>query len=184
MIKIVSHAVSFCVSLVADFIALLLQLQTDTSLFVASAANQMLAHILLFFQPQLSAACNGLGEKNRDGQRTEASITDINHSGVTMETSPDYTAVVTATSKYLKDSLVPKEKTRLHRSLQTLKLLSVLLAQAGPRLREQLLRTVADPLEELVTAGHSQLTLPLMDIVLAAHRYTDSPTAEESCKVS
>lgn len=142
----------------------LLQLQTDTSLFVASAANQTLAHILLFFQPvSSSAGCNGISEKNGDDEGTQASIAD-------METSSDYTAVVAATSTYLKESLVPKGTVRLHRSLQMLKLLSLLLGRAGPPLRDQLLRTVTDPLEELVTMGHSQLTLPLMDIILAAHR--------------
>ncbi|XP_071361622.1 BRCA1-associated ATM activator 1 [Trachinotus anak] len=162
-----SKALSFFVE--ADFIAPLLQLQTDTSLFVASAANQTLAHVLLFFQPVLSAGCNGIGKKHGDDKRTQASITDIERSGVTMETSQDYTAVVVAISKYLKDSLVPKENTQLHQSVQTLKLLGLLLAQARPPLRDQLLQTVADPLEELVTAGYRQLTLPLMDVVLAAY---------------
>ncbi|XP_056227744.1 BRCA1-associated ATM activator 1 isoform X2 [Seriola aureovittata] len=167
-----SKALSFFVQ--ADFIAPLLRLQTDTSLFVASAANQMLAHILLFFQPVLSAGCNGVGKKHGDEKKTQASITDIETSVVTMETSQDYTAVVVATSKYLKESLVPTENTRLRQSLQTLKLLGLLLTQARPRLRDQLLQTVADPLEELVTAGYSQLTLPLMDIVLAAYSTSSS----------
>ncbi|XP_022593795.1 BRCA1-associated ATM activator 1 [Seriola dumerili] len=167
-----SKALSFFVQ--ADFIAPLLRLQTDTSLFVASAANQMLAHILLFFQPVLSAGCNGVGKKHGDDEKTQASITDIERSVVTMKTSQDYTAVVVATSKYLKESLVPTENTRLRRSLQTLKLLGLLLTQARPRLRDQLLQTVADPLEELVTAGYSQLTLPLMDIVLAAYSTSSS----------
>lgn len=143
----------------------LLQLQTDTSLFVASAANQMLAHILLHFQPPLSTECNGIDQKDGNDRRTCASIT-----AVTMETSVEYTAVVVAISEYLKESLVPKVKTQHHQSLQLLKLLALLLAQAGPPLQDTLLQTVADSLEELVTAGCSQLTLPLMDVILAAHR--------------
>lgn len=139
----------------ADFIEPLLQLQTDTSLFVASAANQLLAHILIFFQPVSSAGCNGLDEKEEDDGRSQTSI---------------HTAVVLTISQYLKESLVPKENKQLHQSLQILKLLALLLTQAGPPLRDKLLQTVSDPLEELVAAGCSQLTLPLMDVILAAYR--------------
>lgn len=139
----------------ADFIEPLLQLQTDASLFVASAANQLLAHILIFFQPVSSAGCNGLDEKEEDDGRSQTSI---------------HTAVVLTISQYLKESLVPKENKQLHQSLQILKLLALLLTQAGPPLRDKLLQTVSDPLEELVTAGCSQLTLPLMDVILAAYR--------------
>ncbi|KAG7999763.1 BRCA1-associated ATM activator 1, partial [Nibea albiflora] len=138
----------------SDFIEPLLQLQTDSSLFVASAANQMLAHILLFFQRVSSAGCNGVNKK-KDPAATVDTI------------SAEYTAVVVAITEYLKESLVPKEN--LHQSLQILKLLSMLLAQAGPPLRDKLLQTVGDSLEELVTASCSQLTLPLMDVILAAH---------------
>ncbi|GAA6229619.1 BRCA1-associated ATM activator 1 [Lates japonicus] len=163
-----SRALSFFVQ--ADFTLPLLQLQTDASLFVASAANQMLAHILLFFQPTSPAGFNGVDKKHGDGKMTrQASIADIEHSGIPMETSQDYTAVVTAISEYLKESLVPKENTGLHQSLQILKLLTLLLAQARPSLRDKLLQTVAGSLEELATAGYSQLTLPLMDIILAAY---------------
>ncbi|XP_029362752.1 integrator complex assembly factor BRAT1 isoform X3 [Echeneis naucrates] len=166
-----SKALSFFVQ--ADLTAQLLQLQTDTSLFVASAANQMLAHILLFFQPVMSAGCNTIGKKHWEDKRTQASIIGP---GVTMDTSEDYDAVLAVTSKYLQESLVPKENTQFHQSLQTLKLLGLLLAQARPPLRDQLLQTAADPLEEVVTAGCSQLTLPLMDVVLAA--YSSSSTGE------
>ncbi|XP_040892235.1 BRCA1-associated ATM activator 1 [Toxotes jaculatrix] len=162
-----SKALSFFVQ--ADFISLLLKLQTDPSLFVASAASQMLAHTLIFFQTVWSTGCTSVDKKNGDDKRTQASIADIEQPGVTMDSSQDYTSVVTAISEYLKESLVPKEHTQLHQSLQILKLLALLLAQARPRLRDELLRAVADSLEELVTAGHSQLTLPLMDIILAAY---------------
>lgn len=113
----------------------------------------MLAHILLFFQPISSAGCNGVDKS--DDWRAQTSI---------------HADVVMAISEYLKDSLVPKESTQLHQSLQTLKLLALLLAQAEPPLRDMLLHTVTDSLEELVTKGCSQLTLPLMDVILAARR--------------
>ncbi|XP_035515244.1 LOW QUALITY PROTEIN: BRCA1-associated ATM activator 1 [Morone saxatilis] len=160
-------ALSFFVK--SDFIEPLLQLQTDTSLFVASAANQMLAHILLFFQPVSSAGSNGVDKKEEDDGRAQTSIRDLKHPAVTMDTAAEYSPVVTAISEYLKESLVPKESAQLHQSLQVLKLLALLLAQAGPPLRDKLLQAVADSLEELVTAGCSQLTLPLMDVILAAH---------------
>ncbi|XP_049427142.1 BRCA1-associated ATM activator 1 isoform X3 [Epinephelus fuscoguttatus] len=160
-------ALSFFVQ--SDFIGPLLQLQTDTSLFIASAANQMLAHILLFFQPVSSAGCNGVAKKEEEeDRRTHVSITDSEDPALTLETSAEYTTVVTVMSEYLKESLVPPENTKLHQSLQILKLLALLLAQAGPPLRDELLQTVADSLQELVTAGCSQLTLPLMDVILAA----------------
>ncbi|XP_068445244.1 BRCA1-associated ATM activator 1 isoform X3 [Clinocottus analis] len=146
-------ALSFFVQ--SDFIDPLLQLQTDPSLFVASAANQMLAHILLFFQPASSLGCNGEDKKEEDDGRTHASA--------------EYTAALTAISEYLKASLVPKKYTNLRQSLQILKLLALLLARAEPPLWEELLQTVANSLEELVTAGCSQLTLPLMDVILAAY---------------
>lgn len=137
----------------------LLQLQTDTSLFVASAANQMLAHILVFFQSVSSAGCNGVDKKD-DGR---------NHSSI-------HSDVVVAVSEYLKRSLVPEDNTKLHQSVQTLKLLALLLAQVGPPLHDTLFQTAADSLEKLVTAGYSQLTVPLMDVIMAAHRYTGSVT--------
>jgi len=124
-----------------DFIDPLLRLQTDASLFVASAANQMLAHVLLSFQ---------------DGERTRSSA--------------EYASVVTAISEHLKVSLVPQKYTELRQSLQVLKLLALVLARAGPPLWDRLLQAVADSLEELAAAGCSQLTLPLMDVILAARR--------------
>ncbi|CAK6971780.1 BRCA1-associated ATM activator 1 [Scomber scombrus] len=164
-------ALSFFVQ--SDFIKPLLQLQTDSSLFVASAANHMLAHILLFFQPVSPAGSNGIHKKDQYAERTysgiKTAITLDSDPALTTETNAKYTAVVVAISEYLKESLVPKEKTKLHQSLQILKLLALLLAQARPPLRDTLLRTVADSLEELVTAGYSQLTLPLMDVILAAN---------------
>ncbi|XP_026159148.1 integrator complex assembly factor BRAT1 isoform X2 [Mastacembelus armatus] len=153
----------------SDFIEPLLQLQTDASLFVASAANQTLAHILVFFQLPLFTGCNSTSKKDEDDKRACACTTDLQHPAVTVETSPEYDAVVMAISEYLRESLVPKENTELHQSLQLLKLLALLLAQARPPLRDTLLRTVTASLEELVTTGYSPLTLPLMDVILAAY---------------
>lgn len=117
----------------------------------------MLAHILVFFQSVSSAGYNGVDKKGAGR----------NHSSI-------HSDVVVAVSEYLKRSLVPEDNTKLHQSVQTLKLLALLLAQVGPPLQDTLFKTAANSLEELVTAGYSQLTLPLMDVIMAAHRYTGS----------
>ncbi|XP_037328308.2 BRCA1-associated ATM activator 1 [Pungitius pungitius] len=148
--SMLQHPKALCFFVQSDFIEPLLQLQTDASLFVASAANQMLAHVVLFFQPAPSLGCNGVDQKEAE------------------EHGAAYAAAVAAISEYLKESLVPQKYTALRQSLQTLKLLSLLLAAAGPPLCDRLLQTAGDPLEELVAAGCSQLTLPLMDVLLAA----------------
>ncbi|XP_065812203.1 BRCA1-associated ATM activator 1 isoform X3 [Labrus bergylta] len=162
-------ALSFFVQ--SDFIQPLIQLQTDTSLFVAAAANQMLADVLLLFQPVSSSGCNSMDEKEEkvNGRTLHASNIDLEQPAVTMETSAEYTAVVKVVSQYLKESIVPKGNTQLQKTKQTLKLLALLLAQARPPLRDELLQTVSGSLEEVVTAGYSQLTLPLLEVILAAY---------------
>ncbi|XP_068607468.1 BRCA1-associated ATM activator 1 [Brachionichthys hirsutus] len=140
------EALSFFVK--SEFIKPLLQLQTDPSLFVASATNQTLAHILLFFQPVSPAGCNGVDDK--DNGRAPTSV---------------YSDVVVAISEHLKRCLVPGANAA---SVQTLELLALLLARSSPPLRDALLQAVADALEQLATAGCSRLTLPLVDVVLAA----------------
>ncbi|TMS23479.1 BRCA1-associated ATM activator 1 [Larimichthys crocea] len=133
--------------------------------------KNMLQHpkALGFFVKSASLFCRivtGVNKK-KDDRRTQTSITDLEHPAATVDTIAEYTAVLVAITEYLKESLVPKEN--LHQSLQILKLLSMLLAQAGPPLWDKLLQTVGDSLEELVTVSCSQLTLPLMDVILAAH---------------
>jgi len=127
----------------------------------------MLAHALLFCQNVPSV---GFNDKEEDNTRTNSSIADSEHRTATLKTDKDCSAVVMTISEYLKKLLVPKETSRLHQSQQILKLLALLLAQARPPLRDKLLLTVADSLEELVTTNYSQLTPPLMDVLLAAHR--------------
>lgn len=153
-----------------DFIEPLLQLQTDTSLFVASAANQMLTHVLLFCQPVSSVGCNGT-DKKEDEQNTRASKAVVENPAEPMEINQDCTAVVDAISEYLKRALgVPKGSTQLHQCQQTLRLLALLLGQTKPPLRDKLLQTVTASLEEMVAADCCELTLPLMDVILAACR--------------
>uniref|UniRef100_A0A1A8IRP1 BRCA1-associated ATM activator 1 n=3 Tax=Nothobranchius kuhntae TaxID=321403 RepID=A0A1A8IRP1_NOTKU len=143
-----SKALGFFVQ--ADLIEPLLHLHTDTSLFVASAANHMLAHILLFCQ-------------------SENSQNNSKHPTVPVETKQNYSAVTVKICEYLKRSLVLDGTSALLQSHQALKVLALLLSRAGPDLRDRLLLTVSDSLEELVTTNCSQLTRPLMDVVQAAH---------------
>lgn len=154
----------------SDFIEPLLQLLTDPSLFVTAAAGQTIAHILLFTQPVSSVGCNSTYKKEEDDRGTGAFISDLKRSTVTMETTQGCPAVVMVISQHLRNFLLPKELSQSHQSQQILKLLSLVLAQARSPLKEKLLLTVADSLEELVTKNYSQLTLPLMDVILVARR--------------
>lgn len=140
----------------------LLQLQTDSSLFVASAASQLLAHILLFYQPDSSTG-NGKENKSEDEDSTHNSL---NLSAVS---STEYAAALTMICVYFKESLLQKERKQLHQSGQVLKLVAQLLTEAHPPLRDQLMESLSGSVEALVTAGYSQLTQPLMDVILAAH---------------
>lgn len=142
----------------ADLIEPLLQLQTDSSLFVASAANQMLANVLLLCQSLSSVGCNGTNNR------------DLEHNSVGMEVTQNCNGIVSKVCEYLKKSVVLKENSQLPQSQQILKLLSLLLVQVRPPLRDTLLLTIIDSLEELVTNSCSQLTLSLMDVLLAANR--------------
>ncbi|KAM4603328.1 integrator complex assembly factor BRAT1 [Polymixia lowei] len=157
----------------------LLQLQTDASLFVASAANQVLAHILVCFQPVSSEGCHGMKKEENEGRThacTKAPVameTDIESLAFSMGTSCEYTAVTMDILEHLKVSLVSKENVHLHQSLQSLKLVALLLAQARTPLRGMLLSTVLGSLEALVTAGHSQQTPLLLDILLTAYSCSD-----------
>lgn len=137
----------------------LLQLQTDPSLFVASAANQMLAHILVFCQSASATGYNGVDDQG-DGRTLPSSHGDV----------------VVAVCEYLKQCLVSEDDTHHHKNVQNLRLLTLLLAQVQSPLREKLFQTAAGSLEELAAAGYSQLTVPLMDVIMTAHRYSGSVT--------
>lgn len=142
----------------ADLIEPLLQLQTDSSLFVASAANQTLAQVLLLCQSLSSVGHNC--SKNRY----------LEHNSVSIETTQNYSGIITRVSEYLNKSVVLKEISQLPGCQQILRLLAMLLVQVGPPLRDTLLLAVMNSLEELVTTSCSQLTVPLMDVILAANR--------------
>ncbi|XP_019718037.1 integrator complex assembly factor BRAT1 isoform X2 [Hippocampus comes] len=128
----------------SGFITPLLQLQSDPSMFVASAANQLLAHILLAIQPENKEHAN-------------------------IKTNTEHSRVVLQTTDHIKESLVPKEGTLAAGSLQVLKLLALILDQARRPLRDQLLMALAASLEELAEAAYSQMTPALMDVIMAGY---------------
>uniref|UniRef100_A0A8C5DE80 BRCA1-associated ATM activator 1 n=1 Tax=Gouania willdenowi TaxID=441366 RepID=A0A8C5DE80_GOUWI len=120
--SLLQHTKALCFFVQAGLIEPLLQLQTDTSLFVASAASQILAHILIFYQPS-------------------PSLTHNNQS---------FTTVVMLISEHLKNSLVSGGDAKLHHAQQSLRLLVLLLTRLRPPLRDSLLHAVTDALEELL----------------------------------
>uniref|UniRef100_A0A3B3DT08 BRCA1-associated ATM activator 1 n=1 Tax=Oryzias melastigma TaxID=30732 RepID=A0A3B3DT08_ORYME len=158
------HRQAFSFFVRADSIKPLLQLQTDTSLFVASAASQMLTQVLMFCHPLSS----GFNETEVDNKSSSSSITGLKCPNAT-ESDHESAAVVTEILEFLKRRMLPKEPSQLHQSQQILKLLASILSQAGPSLQNKLLLTVGESLEELVASNYSQLTRPLMDVILAGY---------------
>uniref|UniRef100_A0A8C5DDC7 BRCA1-associated ATM activator 1 n=1 Tax=Gouania willdenowi TaxID=441366 RepID=A0A8C5DDC7_GOUWI len=71
--SLLQHTKALCFFVQAGLIEPLLQLQTDTSLFVASAASQILAHILIFYQPSPSLTHNSM-EKNEALHHAQQSL--------------------------------------------------------------------------------------------------------------
>ncbi|CAL8331944.1 unnamed protein product [Merluccius merluccius] len=170
-----SPALHFLVE--TDLTKVLLQLQTDTSLFVAAAANDVLAHILVN-QSLLSEKCvDTKGKENSSVRETVTVEADIQRLALTLGTSHDYATVTMAILEHVKVSLVSKESKERHQTLQTLRLLILIFGQARAPLLGVLLKTVSEPLEALVAEGDGLLTLPLMDVLLTACRYPDEPDA-------
>ncbi|CAL8330890.1 unnamed protein product [Lota lota] len=166
-----SSALHFLVE--TDFTKVLLQLQTDTSLFVAAAANDVLAHILVH-QSQLSEKFVDMERKEKSSiGKTVAMDADIQHLALTLGSSNDYATVIMAILEHLKASLVSKENKECHQTLQGLRLLILVFGQARAPLLGILLKTVSEPLEALVAEGQSQLHLLLLDVLLTAYRSRD-----------
>nr|XP_061779036.1 BRCA1-associated ATM activator 1-like [Nerophis lumbriciformis] len=141
--RMLLHPKALCFFVLSDSTKPLLQLQRDASLFVASAASQLLAHILLTYQETLH---------EEDGS-----------------TESQYTHVIQQTTDYMKASLPPEDRTQIAPSLQVLQLLAMILNRAGPPLRDQLLQAVSGSLEDVVEVGYSQLTPALMDIIMSVY---------------
>ncbi|XP_071210882.1 BRCA1-associated ATM activator 1 [Salvelinus alpinus] len=140
----------------------LLQLQTDPSLFVASAANHLLARLLTFHQPATTSHTtqgNGLTVlPNKEEVELD----------LTTETSPGSGCSITMEIlKHLESSLESDSHTQV---LQGLRLLALTLPKLEAPLRGLVIRRVLRPLEGLVLEGRRAVTLPLMDVLLATYR--------------
>ncbi|CAB1344108.1 unnamed protein product [Coregonus sp. 'balchen'] len=144
----------------------LLQLQIDPSLFVASAANHLLARLLTFKQPATTSHTtqgNGL---------TVPPNTEEEELAVTMATSPGSGRSVTMEIlKHLESSLESDSHTQV---LQGLRLLALTLPELEAPLWGSVIRRVLRPLEGLVLEGRGGgVTQPLMDVLLATYSPPD-----------
>uniref|UniRef100_A0A3B4AUR9 BRCA1-associated ATM activator 1 n=1 Tax=Periophthalmus magnuspinnatus TaxID=409849 RepID=A0A3B4AUR9_9GOBI len=115
-------ALSFFIQ--SEMMGHLFLLQTDSSLFVASSANQLLAHILLFYQPESPLT----DSKDHSYKETHLKQNDSEPSSLLISTS--YNTVVMSTCDYLKQSLLPKEQKQLQQSARLLRLITQILSQA------------------------------------------------------
>ncbi|XP_055769513.1 BRCA1-associated ATM activator 1-like [Salvelinus fontinalis] len=140
----------------------LLQLQTDPSLFVASAANHLLARLLTFHQPATTSHTTQGNGLTAPPSKEEVDL------DVTMETSPGSGCSVTMEIfKHLESSLESDSHTQV---LQGLRLLALTLPKLEAPLRGLVIRRVLRPLEGLVLEGRRAVTQPLMDVLLATYR--------------
>lgn len=140
----------------------LLQLQTDPSLFVASAANHLVARLLTFHQPATTSPTTRGNGLTVPPNKEEVEL------DVTMETSPGSGCSITMEIlKHLESSLESDSHTQV---LQGLRLLALTIPKLEAPLRGWVIRRVLRPLEGLVLEGRRAVTQPLMDVLLATYR--------------
>ncbi|CAL9700103.1 unnamed protein product [Knipowitschia caucasica] len=166
--SMMQHQEALSLFLQSELTEHLLRLQTDPSLFVASSSNQLLAHILLFYQPE-PPITNG-----KDLTPEETCMTQ--NGSILSASSSQYNTLVMGICDYLKESLLPKEQEHPQQKARLLRLIAQVLSQAHAPLRGKLFDAVYGPLEGMVTAANGQLTLPLMELILAANSQS-SPVA-------
>ncbi|XP_031417741.1 BRCA1-associated ATM activator 1 isoform X2 [Clupea harengus] len=123
---------------------LILQSQCEKSLFVAAAANQLLAQILNFHHPPITA---------------EQTAQENGHS------SPEWITVTTEIVGQVGGALVSQEHFRV---LQALRLLALSLPGCRAPLLGSVWRVALGPLEVLVEAQTNNLSLPVMEVLQAA----------------
>ncbi|KAG7491969.1 hypothetical protein MATL_G00009510 [Megalops atlanticus] len=133
----------------------ILNLQTDKSLFVASAANKLLAHILNF--GEVIAMCP-------KGNKTE--LSGVHKDGIGRE-CPEWTDGTMEIVRHLGDSLMSGVPFRID---QSLKLVALSLAHCQPHVREMLWQKTEGAIEVLLGNGQSSLTKLFMEVLQAAAR--------------
>ncbi|KAJ8364032.1 hypothetical protein SKAU_G00128630 [Synaphobranchus kaupii] len=138
-------------------IKVVLHLQTDKSLFVASAANQLLAHILTFSEPTTTCTClkNG-GKTDLSEVRTDRGAECLAWAGGVAEVM-----------KHVQDSLV--SSVPFH-ACQSLKLVALSLAHCQPHVREMLWQRTEGAVEVLLGNDQSSLTPLFTEVLQAAAR--------------
>ncbi|KAG9349815.1 hypothetical protein JZ751_026168 [Albula glossodonta] len=140
-------------------IKVVLRLQTDKSLFVASAANQLLAHILNF--GELTARCTS----PENGGKTEPSVLHKDSRG--WPECPEWDDGIVEVIKHVEESLV--SGIPLH-TCQSLKLVALSLTHCQPHVREMLWQSTVVATEVLLGNGLSSLTQQFMEVLQAAAR--------------
>uniref|UniRef100_A0A671RVG8 BRCA1-associated ATM activator 1 n=1 Tax=Sinocyclocheilus anshuiensis TaxID=1608454 RepID=A0A671RVG8_9TELE len=130
-------------------IKVVLQLQNDRSLFVASLANQLLVHILNFLTS--SNMTNG-------SDAVGSSVSSLRSDWVSVSSE-----IMNAVVEALRSEDHP-------RVLLGLRLLSLVLFQCGEPIRSTLWKDVLVPLEVLINRGSESLTQTLMTVLQAAVR--------------
>ncbi|KAJ8351023.1 hypothetical protein AAFF_G00160940, partial [Aldrovandia affinis] len=141
------------------FTKVVLHLQTDKSLFVASEANKLLARILNFSErtaTRTPSSENGnetdLSEVHKDRGRPEC---------------PEWADGITEVMKHVEDSLM--SGIPFH-TCQSLKLVALSLVHCQPHVREMLWQKMEKAIEVLLGNGQSSLTQLLIEVLQAAAR--------------
>uniref|UniRef100_A0A8C1XSJ5 BRCA1-associated ATM activator 1 n=1 Tax=Cyprinus carpio TaxID=7962 RepID=A0A8C1XSJ5_CYPCA len=130
-------------------IKVVLQLQNDRSLFVASLANQLLVHILNFLTS--SSTTNG-------SDAVGSSVSSLRS---------DWVSVSSEIMNAVVEALSSEDHPQV---LLGLRLLSLVLSQCGEPIRSMLWKDVLVPLEVLIKRGSESLTQTLMTVLQAAVR--------------
>ncbi|XP_076839041.1 integrator complex assembly factor BRAT1 [Brachyhypopomus gauderio] len=130
-------------------ITLVLQLQNDESLFIASLTNQILADILnSSMSPVLSSGTDGTAEGGSPVR-------------------PDWASVTTQVMRHMSRSLASEDQTVI---LPGLRLLTVALTRCSDPLKGTLWNHVQEHLETLANGKRDSLTQPIMAVLQAAAR--------------
>lgn len=123
-----------------ELIEVILKLQRDSSLFVASAANQLLAHILTFPKHQEASPGSMYSE---------------------------WTECVKEIARHVEDSL---ESGIPQHVQQSLKLVTLALGNCQPVVMEMLWQKVGGPMESLLEKDPTNMAQRLMELLLTASR--------------